>query len=162
MPTYNDGLGYNLNSAAYPAHTAVRESVMEVTLNIADIVAARAAAFATALADGDTLEAIKLPAQCLVLAVGVETDGEGDASLVANVGDDADPDGFVSVMAADAAQTRCSVGEAVAFTAGKYYADANTLDVTLAGAVPTTGVIRVWAKVVDAAGPIPISDSPGT
>jgi len=34
--------------------------------------------------------------------------------------------------------------------------------VLLEGAIPTTGNIRVWAKVVDGAGPIPVSTSPGT
>jgi hypothetical protein len=162
MPTYNDGLGYNLNDAAYPAHTQVRESIVEIVLDIAEVVAARAAASAVALADGDTLEIIKVPAQCVVLAAGVETDGNGDASLVLDLGDDADPNGFVATMAVDAAQTRCNVGAipAVGYQAGQYYPSANTLDITLSGAVPTTGIIRVWAKVVDGAGYYPISETP--
>lgn len=162
MPTYNDGKGYNLNNAGYPAHTEVRESVVEVILDIAKIVAARAADSATALVAGDTLEIISLPAQALVLAVGVETDGNGDASLVIDVGDDADPNGFVATMAVDAAQTRCNVGAApaVGYQAGRYYNAANTIDITFAGATPTTGIIRVWAKVVDGAGYYPISSIP--
>ena len=159
MATYNDGLGYSLNSGL-PCTQSV-ESIMEVVLDIPSIVAARLAASAAALADGDVLEALALPAQCLVLAVGVEFDGEGDAGLTAAIGDDGDTAGFVAATAADAASNKCSVGGGAAFAAGKYYDAANTIDVLLAGAVPLTGNIRVWAKVVDGAGQVAVSRVPG-
>lgn len=162
MPRYNDGRGYNLNNAAgYPAHTQVRESVVEVILDIAKIVAARAAADATALAAGDILEAIKLPAQSLVLAAGVAIEEVGDTGLTVGVGDEADPDGFVvGTTPADAVADFCSVGGAGAYAVGKYKSAAGSIDVVLGAVVPTTGVLRVWAKVVDGAGYYPISSIP--
>lgn len=163
MATYNDGLGYNLNSpgAGYPAHTNWREAILETTLNITEIVAARAEANLPALADGDTLEIHSIPSQCLVLAVGAAIEEVGTASMVAAVGDNAGVNGYVDVMAVDAIQSRCSVGSGLALEAGKYYDDVDTLTITLSGAVPDSGIIRVWAKVVDGAGQVAVSSVPG-
>ena len=50
MATYTDTLGFNKGSAAYPAYGDTRIAYMETVLDFAAIIAARAAAGATALA----------------------------------------------------------------------------------------------------------------
>lgn len=163
MPKYSDGFGYNLNSAGYPANTQVRESVIETVLDLEKIVAARAASNLTALVPGDILEAIRLPAQCLVLAVGmsVKAGDEADTGLTVAVGDDADDVGFIGAELVDDVASFCSVGGGGAYAAGKYYVAADSLDVLFGGeATITTGKIRVWAKVVDGAGFYEVSEIP--
>jgi len=162
MPTYNDGLGYNLNTpnAGYPAHTSFREAIMEVTLDVAKIVAARAAANLTPLAAGDVLEVLALPAQCAVLAVGLAVEEVSTGALTVAVGDGIVPDGFIVASPANAATSYSSITEAGAVEQ-YYYKVADTLDVTLGAIVPVDGVIRVWAKVVDGAGQVGVSYVPG-
>lgn len=70
MAAYTDSLGFNKGTAAFPANVT-EISKFEVTLDFAQIVAARAAAGATALAAGDTLQVIALPAGSVVLSAGL-------------------------------------------------------------------------------------------
>lgn len=70
MAAYTDSLGFNKGTAAFPANVT-EVSKFEVTLDFAQIVAARAAAGATALAAGDTLQVIALPAGSVVLSAGL-------------------------------------------------------------------------------------------
>ena len=160
MPTYNDGLGYDRNSAAYPAHTHERVHLMEVELDFAVIAAARSAAGATALVADDVLEAIKLPAQTLVQAVGVDVLTAGTADLNLNIGDGDDVDVYHAAIDADAVASFCSAlaltdgtpNTVTGYSNGKYYAAADTIDVALDGAVPGDLKIRLWALVVDCLG----------
>ena len=58
MAAYTDTLGFNKGTAAFPDGSGI--SKFSVELNFATIVAARAAAGATALAAADTLQVIAL------------------------------------------------------------------------------------------------------
>jgi hypothetical protein len=157
MATYSDSLGFNKGTAGFRADGLTKVTRMEVELDFAAITAARAAAGATALASGDVLEAIPLPAKALVLHVGVDVTTAGTADLDLDVGDGVDADGYIDGMNADAVGSTASVatvagdpGALVGLSAGKYYSAADTIDVTLVGAVPGNLVCRVWALVVDA------------
>jgi hypothetical protein len=158
MATYTDSLGFNKGTAAFRADGLARVTRMEIELDFADIAAARSAAGATALAAGDVLEAIPLPAKALVMAVGVDVTTAGTTDLDLDIGDGTDPDGFHDGISVDAVGSFCS-GVALAegtpntivgYSAGKYYSAADTIDVKMVGAVPGNLVCRVWALVVDA------------
>ena len=156
MATYNDGLGYNLNSpgAGYPAHTNWREAILEVVLNISEIAAARAEANLPALADGDTLEIHSLPEQCAVLAAGLAVEEVSTGALTVSVGDGSSVDQFIAASLVNADTSYAGL-------TGNYYPAADVLTVTLVGVVPVDGIIRVWAKVVDGAGQVAVSSIPG-
>ena len=81
MAAYTDTLGLKNGSAAHPAQGINRVGYMEVNLNFATITADRVTAGATALAAGDSIEVLSVPANTLVLAVGATTvTAEGAAS----------------------------------------------------------------------------------
>jgi hypothetical protein len=158
MATYTDSIGFNKGTAAFRADGLTKVTRMEVELDFAAITAARSAAGATALASGDVLEAIPVPAKTLVMAVGVDVTTAGTASLTLDVGDATDPDGYHDGIAADAVGSFCTAlalaegtpNTIVGYSAGKYYSAADTLDVKLVGYVPGNLVCRVWALVADA------------
>lgn len=77
------------------------------------------------LAAADVLEVVKIPAGTLVESVLLEV-LTVDATQTVNVGDGADPDGYVA--AADAAVLGTVLG-AGALAGGKFYAAADTIDV---------------------------------
>ena len=159
MATYTDSFGFNKGSAAFDASGLTKVTRMEVELDFAAITAARSAGGATALAAGDVLEAIPLPAKALVLRVGVDVTIAGTASLTLDVGDGSDAAGYHDGIAADAVDSFCSAlalaegtpNTVVGYSNGKYYSAADTIDVKLVGYVPGALVCRVWALVVDAA-----------
>lgn len=159
MATYTDSLGFNKGSAAFDASGLTKVTRMEVDMDFTAIAAARVAAGATALAAGDVLEAIPLPAKSLVLRVGVDVTTAGTSGITLDIGDGTDPDGYLDGVAADAAGSFCSAlalaegapNTIVGLSAGKYYTAADTIDVKVVGDVPGALVCRVWALVVDAA-----------
>ena len=73
MAAYTDTHGFDRGSAAHPAKGVNRVGYMEVELNFATITEDRATAGATALAAGDSLGVLSIPANTLVLAVGATT-----------------------------------------------------------------------------------------
>jgi hypothetical protein len=157
MATYTDSLGFNKGTAGFRADGLTKVTRMEVELDFVAIAAARAAAGATALASGDVLEAIPLPAKALVLHVGVDVVTAGTSGLTLDVGDGADADGYLDGVSGAAVGSFASVatvagdpGALVGLSAGKYYSAADTIDVVLVGQVPGDLVCRVWALVVDA------------
>jgi hypothetical protein len=131
---------------------------MEVELDFTAITAARSTAGATALASGDVIETIPLPAKARVMAVGVDVVTAGTGSLTLDVGDGSDADGFLDGIAADAVGSFCTAlaltegtpNTIVGYSNGKYYSAADTIDVKLVGYVPGALKCRVWALVVDA------------
>lgn len=160
MATYTDGIGFNLNNAGFPAHTAPRTHMLEVTMDFAAITAARLAAGATALASADILNALRIPAMTLVQSVGLEVLTAGTAGLTLDVGDGTAADGFhdgrdgaaagsfVNTLVLSADATPVVVG----YTNGKYYSAADTIDLVLVGQVPGALKVRLWALVVDCQG----------
>ena len=157
MATYTDTFGFNKGTAAYRADGLTKVTRMEVELDFAAIAAARLAAGATALAAADVLQVLPVPAKALVLHVGLDVETAGTTDLTLDVGDGADPDGYLDGVAGDAAGSFASVatvagdpGALVGLSAGKYYSAADTIDIVLVGKVPGALKCRVWALVVDA------------
>lgn len=159
MATYTDSLGFNKGSAAFDASGLTKVTRMEVNMDFTAIAAARSTGGATALAAGDVLEAIPLPAKALVLRVGVDVTTAGTAGITLDVGDGSDTDGYHDGITADAVGSFCSAlalaegapNTIVGYSNGKYYTAADTIDVKIVGDVPGALVCRVWALVVDAA-----------
>lgn len=157
MPTYTDALGFNKGTdAAFPEKGTRAVTMLEVDLDMAAITAARLAAGATALANGDGLEVLRIPAKTLVLRVGLDvTTAEGGTCTI-DVGDGTDPDGFLDGVNANTVASYCSalaLAEAapntvVGYSNGKYYSAADTIDVVFVNAADAA-VMRVWALVVD-------------
>lgn len=156
MPNYTDTLGFNKGVAGFDAKYPFSVSKLEVTLDFAQIVAARAAAGATALVANDTLQVLHIPANCSILRAGVEvvspetvnTTGTVDLGLT---GGDVDAwcDGQAINAAAGTVSTNGVENVPSTGTAASNFAAADTLDLLLLTAVPTNAVLRVFALVVD-------------
>lgn len=155
MATYTDTLGFNKGSAALPADALLKSHRVEVVLDFPKIIAARAAAGATALAASDVLEVIPVPAGTVVNNVGMEvTTAAGVASTIA-IGDGTAATGYLAATSVNA--TGWSGGAPVlaagafspTLSGGKLYSAADTIDVTIGTAVPAAAVVRVFAVLVD-------------
>ena len=153
MAAYTDSHGFDTGSAGHPAKGLTRVGFMEVDLDFAKITAARAAAGATALSAGDSLEVLSIPANTLVLAVGATTITAEGAASTFDIGlTGGDVDGFVDGGDANAAGTTQSNGaRLIANNNGHYFATADTIDMLIgvSGAVTDAARIKVWAVVVD-------------
>lgn len=148
MATYTDSLGFNKGTAAYDANGIGSVTKMEVVLDFAAITAARLAAGATALAGGDVIEAMPLPAKSSVLAVGLDVTTAEGATLTVDVGDGTDPDGYLDGVDGNAVASYATLDGATGYATGRYYGSADTLDVTIVNAADTA-VMRLWAVVAD-------------
>ena len=157
MPTYTDSLGFNKGTAAaYPYEGTRAVTTIEVELDFAAIAAARAAAGATALTSGDVLEVIQLPAKTYVLAVGLDVTTAEGGTLTIDIGDGSAVDGYldgvdantVASYASALALTEGAPNTVTGYSAGKYYAAADTIDVKTVNAADAA-VMRLWALVVD-------------
>tara|TARA_R110000868_G_scaffold334406_2_gene595132 strand:- start:3181 stop:3660 length:480 start_codon:yes stop_codon:yes gene_type:complete len=136
--------------------------LLERTMDFAEIAAYRAGAGLTALAAGDVYESISFNAKTFVLAVGVDVTRAGTTGLTLDVGDGTDPDGYLDGVSGAAVgsfqsgsnltlntSTNVVVGTAYAYSLGKYYTAADTIDLTLVGQVPGNLICRLWALVAD-------------
>jgi hypothetical protein len=155
MPTYTDSLGFNKGQAAPRNEGLHKVTRYEVELDFTEIAAARLAAGATALAAGDVMEVLPIPAKSLVMHVGVDVVRAGTATLTVSVGDGTAATGYLNAVAAAAVGSFASVAtEAddaiVGLTAGKYYSAADTIDLVLNTVAPGALKCRVWALVADA------------
>ena len=106
---------------------------IEATLDIDDMVAKGYSG-----ADGDVFQLLEIPAGVLVLNAGAEVMKAFNSSVTADIDFAGGTNG----------QTNTVVGSA-ASTYTQFITTTDTIDVTLAGAAPTTGRIRVYATVVD-------------
>tara|TARA_R100000655_G_scaffold44956_1_gene81770 strand:+ start:1116 stop:1583 length:468 start_codon:yes stop_codon:yes gene_type:complete len=153
MAAYTDSHGFDKGSAAHPAKGINRVGYMEVNLNFATITADRATAGATALAAGDSIEVLSVPANTLVLAVGATTVTAEGAASTFDIGlTGGDVDLFVDGGDANSAGTTSSNGAGLdGDNQSHYFAAADTIDMLIgvSGAVTDTAVINVWAVVVD-------------
>jgi hypothetical protein len=155
MATYTDSLGFSKGSAALPANALNKTHLVEIVLNFPAIIAARAAAGATALAASDVLEVLPIPAGTLVTNVGmVVTTAAGVTSTIA-IGDGSAAAGYLAATSANAAGTSGGVpvlssgAFAPTLSGGKVYAAADTIDITIGTAVPAAAVVRVFAMLTD-------------
>jgi hypothetical protein len=159
MATYTDSLGFNKGSAAFRADGLTKVTRMEVTLDFAAIAAARSAAGAAALASGDVLEVIPVPAKSLVMRVGYDVTTAEGATATFDLGDGSDADGFLNDVDLNAvgsgvmalALTEGTPNTITGYSNGKYYSAADTIDVTLNNNAINVAVVRVWALVADCA-----------
>ena len=149
MAAYTDSLGFNKGTAAFPANTT-EVSKFEVTLDFAKIVAARSAAGATALASGDTLQVIALPAGSVVLTAGLQVTKVESTNTTATFdfgftgGSPAAADVYTNDLASNA------LGYGIANLANPTaVTSADTIDILLNTAVPTNAVVKAFAIVAN-------------
>lgn len=156
MPTYTDSLGFNKGTAALPAKGTDRSSVVSVDLDFAAIIAARAAAGATALAANDVLEVLPVPAGTIVRNVGLQVLTTAASGTIA-IGDGAAAAGYLAAQVVSSAglfggvPVLASGAFAPTLSGGKLYSAADTIDITIGTAVPATAVVRVFAELVNVA-----------
>tara|TARA_R110000803_G_scaffold38467_1_gene83214 strand:- start:2488 stop:2967 length:480 start_codon:yes stop_codon:yes gene_type:complete len=157
MATYTDAFGFDKGTtASFPDKGMSKISMVEVDMNLATITAARVTAGATALAGGDILQALLIPAKTYVLAAGIDVTTAEGATQTIDLGDGADADGYLDGVNGNAAASYASAlalaegtpNTIVGFSNGKYYSAADTIDVVFVNAADTM-VMRVWAVVVD-------------
>lgn len=151
MAAYTDSLGFNKGTAAFPANVT-EVSKFEVKLDFAAIVAARAAAGATALASGDTLQVIALPAGSVVLSAGLQVTTVESTNTTATFdlgftgGSPAAADAYANNAASNAlGYTIASLANPTAVTS------ADTIDLLLNTAAPTDCVVNAFAIVANVA-----------
>jgi hypothetical protein len=157
MATYTDSYGFNKGTAGFRADGLTKVTRMEVVLDFAKIAAARTAAGATALASGDVLEVIPVPAKALVMRVGYDVTTAEGATATFDLGDGSDTDGYLNdadlnavgsgVMALTLASG--TPNTVAGYSNGKYYSAADTIDVLLNNSSIDTAVVRIWALVAD-------------
>ena len=121
MVAYTDSLGFNKNSAGFPANYTDRVSVIEIDLDFAKIAAARVAAGAAALASGDTLVIGTLPKGSYVVAAAATMVRAEGATATVSVG----VTGAATVWA-NAFDLNAAVGTTVGVTNGARYQTADT------------------------------------
>lgn len=146
MADYTDSLGFNKGSAAH-ADNGPRAYVAKVELDFAEIVSARSAADATALAANDTLQVLHIPANTMVLSAGARvTSAETtNTTCTFDVGfTGGDVDAYVDGLASNALGSAANATASVA-----YHSSADTLDVLILTAAPTDCVLEVWAVLAD-------------
>ena len=148
MAAYTDTLGFNKGTATYPDTACVYK--FEVELDFAAIVAARSAAGATALAAGDTLQVINLPAYSVVLAAGLNVVSAETTNTTATF-----DFGYTGGSPA-AANVYCNdfASNAVAMDSDDLanptvIKSADTIDILLNTAVPANAVVKAWAIVAN-------------
>jgi hypothetical protein len=148
MTAFTDSLGFNKGVAAYPDTAAVYK--FEVDLDFAQIVAARAAAGATALAATDTLQVIALPAYSVVLVAGLNVVSAETTNTTATF-----DFGYTGGTPA-AANVYCDdfASNAVAMDSDNLanptvIKTADTIDLLLNTAVPANAVVKAWAIVAN-------------
>lgn len=151
MANYTDTLGFYKGSAGFGAHSDKRFGHVAVKLDFAKIVAARAAASATALAAADTLQVLQIPAGALMLAGGLSvteaelTNTTATFDLGCTGGSPIAANAFVNDGASNAlANLSTGLAAPVLFTA------ADTIDLLLNTAVPANAVVWAWALFYNA------------
>ena len=151
MAAYTDSLGFNKGSAAFPANVT-EVSKFSVELDFAAIVAARAAAGATALAAGDTLQVISLPAGSVVLSAGLQVTKVESTNTTAtfDLGFTGGSPAAANAYANDLASNALAYGiENLANPTAVTSAD--TIDLLLNTAAPTDCVVNAFAIVANVA-----------
>lgn len=151
MTAYTDTLGFYKGNAAFGAHADKRLGFVSVKLDFAKIVAARAAASATALAAADTLQVLQIPAGALMLAGGLSVTSAETTNTTATFdlgctgGSPIAANAFVNDGASNAL-ANLSTGLA----APVLFASADTIDLLLNTAAPTDAVVWAWAFFLNA------------
>lgn len=151
MTAFTDTLGFYKGTAAVGAYSEKKLGYTEVILDFTKIVAARAAASATALAAADTLQVIQIPAGSLMLAGGLNvveaetTNTTGTFDLGCTGGTPIAANAFAN----DIANNALSVNS-TGLAAPVLFSTADTIDLLINTAAPTNCVLKVWAWFFDA------------
>jgi hypothetical protein len=122
--------------------------------------AAAATAKGSALAAADVIECISVPVNTLILNAGIEVitvlGGESNDTTFDLGVTTTEPDNFVDGFDADAAAAGAYAQNAAAFQPIVIGATADTIDLLIATATtaPTSGVVRVWAVLMNVDGRI--------
>lgn len=150
MAAYTDSLGFNQGTAAYPANVT-EISKFEVTVDFAAVKAARAAAGATALSAGDTMQIIKLPAGSVVLSGGMNviTAETVNATATIDIGFTGGSPAAANAYGNDLATNSTGL-KAADLANPTVVASADTIDILLNTAVPEDAVIKFFAFVANA------------
>lgn len=150
MAAYTDSLGFNQGVAAYPDNVT-DISKFEVTINFAAVKAARAAAGATALTAGDTMQIIKLPAGSIVLSAGMNvlTAEVTNTTATIDIGFTGGSPAAANAYGNDLA-TNATGLKAADLANPTVVAAADTIDILLNTAVPEDAVIKFFAFVGNA------------
>lgn len=148
MAAYTDSIGFNKGTAAFPANAPI--SKFEVELDFAQIVAARSAAGATALAAADTLQVISLPAYCVVLAAGINVTKVESTNTTAtfDLGYTGGSPAAANVYCDDFASNALAM-DSDNLANPTVIKSADTIDLLINTAAPTDCVIKCWAIVAD-------------
>jgi hypothetical protein len=151
MTAFTDTLGFYKGTAAFGAHADKKLGYVSVKLDFAKIVAARAAASATALAAADTLQVLQIPAGALMLAGGLTvskaetTNTTATFDLGCTGGSPIAANAFVNDGASNAV-ANLSTGLA----APVLFSSADTIDLLINTAAPTDAIVWAWAYYLDA------------
>lgn len=98
----------------------------------------------------DTIECLKVPKGAHVTSVGMYVKTVSTAAAnAATLGDDTDPNGWANTLLNldSAAAVGLSLpADAYPVLGGKVYTAADTIDIVLSTAIPTDGVLVVWAE----------------
>jgi hypothetical protein len=150
MAAYTDSLGFNQGTAAYPANVT-EISKFEVTVDFAAVKAARAAAGATALSAGDTMQIIKLPAGSVVLSGGMNviTAETTNTTATIDIGFTGGSPAAANAYGNDLATNSTGL-KAADLANPTVVASADTIDILLNTAVPENAVIKFFAFVANA------------
>lgn len=151
MAAYTDSLGFNKGTASFPANVT-EVSKFSVSLDFAKIVAARAAAGATALVAGDTLQVIALPAGSVVLTAGLQVTKVESTNTTAtfDLGFTGGSPAAANVYANDLASN--ALGYDIENLANPTAVTSDdTIDLLLNTAVPTDCVVNAFAIVANVA-----------
>ena len=156
MTAFTDSYGFNKGTAEYPAFGGNRISYIEVELDFAEIVAARSAAGATALAAADTLQIIQLPANSVVLHAGFEVTSVETTNTTATFdfgftgGSPAAANVFGNDIASNALAWSLAAGASTALPNPVIIGTSNdTIDLLINTAAPTDCVLRCFAFVLN-------------
>lgn len=109
----------------------------------------------TAFTSSDVLEAFQVPANTLVLGVHCKVHKAEGAACTIDVGDGADPNGFLNAVNINSTSTSVFTGHALGYGTdngmGRLYTAADTIDITCGSANTDTAVITLCAIMVDLA-----------
>lgn len=124
---------YTITNAVAGVPAGVKAQVVEVVLDFST----------TSLTTSDSVEAIELPANTLVLMAGLEVlTLASTGSPVLDLGDDADDDIFAAAVAGHTALASGTT------SVGKFYTAADTIDL-IANTATFDGKVRVYAVVAE-------------
>ncbi len=151
MANYTDTLGFYKGTAAFGAHSDKRQGYVEVILDFAKIKAARTAASATALAAGDTLQVLQVPANAVILHAGMEVTSAETTNTTAtfDLGFTGGSPEAASYFVNDGASNALAVLHTKLANAVVVGSSADTIDLLLNTAVPQNAVVRVFAFMLD-------------